>query len=160
MLPQGFWSRCCGVSVVRLTSRQVRPRAGNIEQYGARGQAISTRTCVYGIARVANFFQSMATLSNTGRGVKRTTHARACVALRVLRDSFHQPSTKVRSSIWWARPGRNPRCVDRRSIGVRVLRTSCHQQPSRMRSSIGWARPDRGHATRVAGPSGQHTHVD
>ena len=58
MLPQGVWSRCCGISVVRLTSRQVRPRAGNIEQYGARGQAISTRTCVYGIARVANFFPS------------------------------------------------------------------------------------------------------
>ena len=61
------------------------------------------------------------------------------------------------SSIWWARPARNPVCGARsskhahRCMCLRVLQTSFHQPPSRMRSSIGWARPARGYAARLRG---------
>ena len=133
MLPRGFWSRCCGISVVRLTSRQVRPRAGNIEQYGARGQAISTRTCVYGIARVANFFPSTV-LTNAvehlvgAAGTQPALRGQA-VNTRTLmhwraRAANFLPSTAITNAVehWVGTAGpraRNPGCGARRSTHAR-----------------------------------------
>ena len=76
MLPRGFWGRCCDIYVVCLTSRQVRPRAGNIEQRGARGQAVHTCTLMYGIARVANVVPSTVLTNAAEHWEGRCRHAR------------------------------------------------------------------------------------
>ena len=147
MLPQGFWSRCCGISVVRLTSRQVRPRAGNIEQYGARGQAISTRTCVYGIARVANFFPStvlenavehLVGAAGTQPALRgQAVHWRACAANFL-------PSTAITNAVeHWVGAAGTRECTDvtRRyaafATGHWSTRKACHAAAGNMAAVVG-----------------------